>query len=163
VAYNDVSGAFLELFELERSGGMLAGLKFVHTTDDVDFVELAELLRQTGLADFDADVRQKAFEGSDVVLFVYCGTRLVGCGRALSDGAYEAALYDVSVAPDFQGQGLGRHIVESILSQLEGQNVIFFASVGKEPFYEKLGCAHMKTGMARFARPQRMRARGYID
>ncbi|MDR2109358.1 MAG: GNAT family N-acetyltransferase [Coriobacteriales bacterium] len=137
--------------------------EFVSTTADVDFTELAELLQQSGLADFDAETRQRAFEGSDIVLFVYLDDQLVGCGRALSDGAYEAALYDVAVAPKLQGQGLGRAIVERILSQLEGQNVIFFASVGKEPFYQKLGCTRMKTGMARFARPERMRARGYID
>ena len=142
---------------------MMENLRWQRSVDGVDFDELAELLREAGLADFDAPTRQRAFAGSDVVLFVYQENQLVGCGRALSDGAYEAALYDVAVAPKFQGQGLGSRIVQTILAELPGQNVIFFASVGKEPFYEKLGCARMKTGMARFARPERMRARGYID
>ena len=142
---------------------MLAKLRFEWSVKGVDFVELAKLLSGVGLADFDAPTRQRAFSGSAVVLFVYQKDKLVGCGRALSDGAYEAALYDVAVAPKLQGQGLGSIIVQEILAKLPGQNVIFFASVGKEPFYEKLGCARMKTGMARFARPERMRARGYID
>ncbi|MDR3136719.1 MAG: GNAT family N-acetyltransferase [Coriobacteriales bacterium] len=142
---------------------MLADIRYERSIEGVDFQEVAQLLHSVGLADFDAKARERAFAGSDVVLFVYRGQRLVGCGRALSDGAYEAALYDVAVAPDLQGHGLGREIVNLILAELPGQNVIFFASVGKEPFYEKLGCTRMKTGMARFARPERMRLRGYID
>ncbi|MDR1014143.1 MAG: GNAT family N-acetyltransferase [Coriobacteriales bacterium] len=133
------------------------------TTEGIDFEEVAALLASVGIGDFPADVRRAAFENSRVVVFLLQEERLIGCGRALSDGAYEAALYDVAVAPDMQGKGLGRRIVEEVFAGLEGQNVIFFASAGKEPFYEKLGCARMKTGMARFARPERMRARGYID
>ncbi|MDR2672998.1 MAG: GNAT family N-acetyltransferase [Coriobacteriales bacterium] len=142
---------------------MFEELTFVHSTDGVDYEELAELLRSVNLADFNAETRRRAFEGSDVVLFAYQDGTLVGCGRALSDGAYEAALYDVAVAPNLQGRGLGRYLTQTIFDELEGQNVILFASVGKESFYEKLGCVHMKTGMAHWRNPERMRERGYSD
>ncbi|MDR0514339.1 MAG: GNAT family N-acetyltransferase [Coriobacteriaceae bacterium] len=137
------------------------GYRIVRSNEGIDFDELAALLKSADLADFDAVTRKKAFEGSSIVAYVFQKDLLVGCGRALSDGAYEAALYDVAVLPAYQGRGLGRLIVETILAELEGQNVIFFASVGKEAFYEKLGCLRMSTGMAHWRNPQRMRERGY--
>lgn len=141
----------------------MENITVVRNTNSVDFAELADLLSRTNLADFPPERRKTAFENSGVVVFCYQGCKLVGCGRALTDGAYEAALYDVAVSPELQGQGLGRFIVETIFEELPGQNVIFFSSVGREPFYKKCGCSHMNTGMARFARPERMRQRGYID
>jgi predicted N-acetyltransferase YhbS len=142
---------------------ILKDIVVARTADGVDFTEVAALLASVNVGDFDAEVRKRAFLNSDIVVFCYQANKLVGTGRALSDGAYEAALYDVAVAPQLQGRGLGSHIVQTILAELDGQNVIFYSAVGKEPFYEKLGCSHMKTGMARFARPQRMRSRGYIE
>ncbi|MDR1087709.1 MAG: GNAT family N-acetyltransferase [Coriobacteriales bacterium] len=143
---------------------MLDTLTVVRSTKDVDYHELAQLLSASNLADHPPELRRKAFDNSQVVVFCYdTEGRMIGCGRALSDGAYEAALYDVAVVEELRGQGLGRFIVETILEDLAGQNVIFFTAVGKEAFYEKLGCHRMNTGMARFARPERMRERGYID
>lgn len=142
---------------------MFDDITIVRSTEDVDWQELADLLRASNLADFSPETRKTAFENSGVVMFCYLEGRLVGCGRAITDGAYEAALYDVAVSDELRGRGMGRFIVESIFDELPGQNVIFFSSVGKEPFYEKCGCNRMKTGMARFARPERMRERGYID
>ena len=35
---------------------------------------------------------------------------MIGFGRAISDGTYQAAIYDVAVNPDFQKKGLGNII-----------------------------------------------------
>jgi len=40
---------------------------------------------------------------------------LVGFVRALSDGAYRSTIFDLIVAPDWRGRGLGRALVERIL------------------------------------------------
>jgi predicted N-acetyltransferase YhbS len=142
---------------------MITDYRVARSSVGVDFAQVAALLEQVNLANFDAATHQKAFEGSAVVVYVYDGNELIGCGRALSDGAYEAALYDVAVRPELQGQGLGRLIVETILQDLEGQNVIFYAAAGKEEFYAKMGCLHMSTGMAHWRNPTRMIERGYSD
>jgi predicted N-acetyltransferase YhbS len=153
----------MEVGGIQMAKRLVDALTVLRSTEAVDFDEVAALLANVGIGDFGAELRKRAFTGSDLVMFCYREGRLVGTGRALSDGAYEAALYDVAVAPELQGQGIGRFVVETLFAELEGQNVIFYSAVGKEPFYEKLGCAPMKTGMARFARPERMRSRGYID
>lgn len=132
--------------------------------DKVNWQELADLLEMSNLAAYDASMRERAFRGSDVVVYLFddeADGKLIGCGRALSDGAYEAALYDCAVEPAYRGQGLGRFIVEDIINTCEGLNIIFFSSLGQQPFYEKLGCHHMKTGMAYWRNPQRMLDRGY--
>ena len=40
------------------------------------------------------------------------GKRLVGFGRATSDGFSRAVLWDIVVAGDLQGHGLGRWVIE---------------------------------------------------
>ena len=44
-----------------------------------------------------------------------CGKRLVGFGRATSDGFSRAVLWDIVVAGDLQGHGLGRRVIEELL------------------------------------------------
>ncbi|MDR3304783.1 MAG: GNAT family N-acetyltransferase, partial [Clostridiales Family XIII bacterium] len=95
-------------------------------------------------------LHKKAFENSYTAVFLYDGETLIGLGRAISDGAYEAAIYDIAVAPDYQGRGLGRTILETLLADLKGFNAILFAAPGKVPFYGRLGFRKMRTGMACF-------------
>jgi GNAT superfamily N-acetyltransferase len=64
--------------------------------------------------------------GTDLVLALIDREtdRLVGFTRALTDWRYRAYVYDVIVAPDWQGQGLGRVLVEAMLTRLEGVETI---------------------------------------
>ena len=39
---------------------------------------------------------------------------MVGFGRATTDGIYRAVLWDVVVAGDLQGKGLGRKVIASL-------------------------------------------------
>ncbi len=108
-------------------------------------------------------MHQQAFQNSSVTIFAYHGHRLIGFGRAISDGTYQAAVYDLAVNPDFQKQGVGNTILQSILEKLPGYNVILYASPGKEGFYSKNGFRKMKTGMARFSNNERMADKGFIE
>lgn len=106
---------------------------------------------------------RQAFEASHTAVFVYEGAQLAGFGRAISDGAYQAAVYDVAVLPEFQGRGVGRMIMRRILERLPGCNVILYASPGKEDFHRKLGFRLMKTGMAAFSKGQAMADKGFTE
>ncbi len=88
---------------------------------------------------------------------------MIGFGRAISDDAYQAAIYDVAVTPDRQGEGLGTRIMEALVSRLAHCNIILYASPGKEPFYRKLGWRQMKTGLALFKDGDAMRGKGFTD
>jgi len=128
---------------------------------DVDWSAVSQILKTVGMAYHAPDVHQRAFEASFAAVFVYRGDRLVGFGRALSDGEYQAAVYDCAVVPDLQGQGLGRRIMETLLERVAHCNVILYASPGMEGFYQRLGLRRMKTGMARFRDPAAARKRGF--
>jgi len=129
----------------------------------VDWRQVAAILRAVGMGVYAPEEHQKAFAASQARVFVYVDGRLTGFGRAISDGVYQAALYDCAVAPSHQGQGIGRTIVERLLAQVAGCNVILYASPGKEGFYERLGFSRMKTGMALFKNKDAMRQRGFIE
>jgi len=129
----------------------------------VDWREVAAILRSVGMGVYAPEQHQKAFEASHATVFVYDNGRLIGFGRAISDGVYQAALYDCAVATDQQGRGVGRKIVERLLARVEGCNVILYASPGKEGFYEQHEFRRMKTGMALFKNNDVMRQRGFIE
>lgn len=88
---------------------------------------------------------------------IYCGLIIA------SDDAYQAAVYDCAVWPDYQGQGIGAMIMKAILERVSHCNVILYAAVGKQGFYERLGLNRMKTGMARFMDQVKARANGFVE
>ena len=48
------------------------------------------------------------------------GKRLVGFGRATSDGCSRAVLWDIVVAGDLKGHGLGRRVIDELLHTARG-------------------------------------------
>ena len=133
------------------------------STNQIDWDAVYNLLLETGLGTHSAALRKKAFENSYSVVFLFDEELLIGVGRAISDGAYDAGIYDVAVLPAYQGKKLGRLIVEELQADLQGINIILFARPGKEPFYRKLGYRRMCTGMARFIKESAMREKGFTD
>ena len=129
----------------------------------VDWKTVSETLKCVGMAYYEPDVHRKAFEASHTTVFVYHAGRFIGFGRAISDCVYQAAIYDCAVLPEFQGKGIGKIIMNKILSQLSHCNVILYASPGKEGFYRTHGFRKMKTGMAHFKKSESMRERGFTE
>jgi len=107
-------------------------------------------------------LHRQAFLNSYAVVFLRDGEQLIGFGRAISDGAYQAAIYDVAVLPPYQRQGLGTLIMETMLARLANCNVILYANPGREDFYLKMGFRPMLTGMAKYLKPAVMKERGLI-
>ena len=129
----------------------------------VDWQAVSDLLKNAGMAFYEPDVQKKAFEASYIAIFIYHDLKLIGSGRALSDGAYQAAVYDCAVSPAYQGKGIGKLIVTNILSALQNYNIILYATPGKEGFYQKYGFKKMKTGMAKFIKSDVMSERGFTE
>ena len=131
--------------------------------DGVDWQRVSETLKIVGMAYHEPDAHRRAFEISHTTVFVYHADQLIGFGRAISDGVYQAAIYDCAVLPEYQGKGIGRRIMENILPRISHCNVILYASPGKEGFYQKHGFRKMKTGMAHFREGVSMRERGFTE
>jgi ribosomal protein S18 acetylase RimI-like enzyme len=84
---------------------------------------------------------QRMLAGSDVVVSLWRGKRLVGFGRATSDGIHRAVLWDVVVAGDLQGRGLGRRVVEALLSApaIRQAERVYLMTTNSAGFYQQLG------------------------
>ena len=92
--------------------------QIVYGTEHINWQDLCDLIRLAPLGERDVGKMQKAAENSYAVCSAYFDNELVGFGRAISDGQYQAAIYDVVVLPRYQGKGVGRLIVQSLLEKL---------------------------------------------
>lgn len=138
-------------------------IRWQFNTSGIYWEEVADLLKLVGMAYHTADIHRQAFDNSAVVMFVFDEDRLIGFGRAISDGAYQSAIYDVAILPEYQGKGIGKQLVGEIVQKCPQGNIILYAAPGKDKFYERLNFRRMKTGMALFTNPERMKERGFTE
>ena len=84
---------------------------------------------------------EKAFRHSHPVVTVWDGERLVGFGRATTDTVYRAVLWDVVVDLDYRRMGIGRKLVENLISHPDVQSVerVYLFTTHQQGFYERIG------------------------
>jgi ribosomal protein S18 acetylase RimI-like enzyme len=84
---------------------------------------------------------RRMLRGSAAVVSLWQGKRLVGFGRASSDGIYRAVLWDVVIPEDLQGKGLGRLLVEALMTSPELRDVerVYLMTTNSSGFYKQLG------------------------
>lgn len=87
-----------------------------------------------------------SLNNSLVVFSLYKDDKLVGMARLLGDKGMSYFIKDFVIHPNYQGQGLGRrlmeHINQYILNQIEENWAVcveLVSAKGKEEFYKKLG------------------------
>lgn len=103
--------------------------------------ELIVLFHQTSWASKrqEADIKNM-LESLTVFVSVRDNSKLIGFGRAISDGVYRALIDDIIVDRAYQKKGLGKVIVENLLKQLDGIDEIFLnTKPDLEEFYKKFG------------------------
>ncbi len=116
------------------------------TNTPPDPSELQDLFMQTSWA------KDRTIEGIKLLLahtqnyvLVKDGSRLIGFGRALSDGIYRAVLDDIVVDEKYRKQGIGNCIVKELLSQLEEVEQVFLNTKPElEHFYNTHGFSKSK-------------------
>lgn len=109
-------------------------------------LDLDELKRLFDLSAFWAQGRKLedlavAIANSDPVISVWEGNRLIGFARATSDGIYRATIWDVVIHPEYRGAGLGRKLVETVLSHPHVNCVerVYLMTTHQQEFYERIG------------------------
>jgi GNAT superfamily N-acetyltransferase len=118
-------------------------IKYIH--DIPDITKYYELFLTTGWNNeynFTIKELQKAIKNSWYSISAYAEKDLVGFGRIISDGIHHALIVDVIVRPDYQGIGVGRKILETLITKCKKnkiRDIQLFAASGKYEFYRKLG------------------------
>lgn len=88
-----------------------------------------------------------AIANSDPTITVWDGERTIGFARATSDGIYRATIWDVVIHPDYQGLGLGRKLVETIIAhpRLNRVERVYLMTTHQQTFYERIGFQENQT------------------
>lgn len=140
------------------------GISIKYGTENINWVELCEIFRLAPLGTREPEKLKIAAENSHTVCAAYVGHKIIGFGRAISDSQYQSAIYDVVVLPEFQNQGVGKLLMESLLKKLpKNGHVLIFVAPGKQDFYRKFGFGNLRTGMGIFPNPEMSREKGYLE
>ena len=106
---------------------------------------MKEIYLSVGWMKHTNEIIRQVFEASNVVALVKVNGRIIGIGRGMTDGVFNAAIYDVVVHRDFQGQGMAKKIVEFLLDRLSNISCVHLISTsGNEGFYQKIGLKNLK-------------------
>jgi ribosomal protein S18 acetylase RimI-like enzyme len=118
-------------------------IQFCDNKSKIDFKQLLELFQ---IAAFWAQSRkiedlEVAIANSEPAISVWDGDRMIGFARATSDGVYRATIWDVIIHPDYQGAGLGRKLVETLIShpRLSRVERVYLLTTYQQGFYARIG------------------------
>ena len=125
-------------------------ISYKTTKENINWEEVAAVLKRSQLSDHAAQEQKLVFENSYAVVFVYDDEKIVGVARALSDGLLQAAIYNVALDEEYQGYGIGREMINRLIAQLKGQNIILYTHPQTVLMYEKFGFRRAKTAMEYF-------------
>ncbi len=118
-------------------------IQFSQSHADIDLYQLQELFNLTAFWAKGRSIKDWgiAIVNSEPVISIWDRELLIGFARATSDGIYRATIWDVVIHPDYQGNGLGSKLVETVLSHPRMQKVerVYLMTTNQQEFYEKIG------------------------
>ncbi len=118
-------------------------IQFRDQRSQVDLVQLQALFQVAAFWAKDRQIEDMeiAIAHSDPVISVWDNQQMIGFARATSDGIYRATIWDVVIHPDYQGAGLGRKLVQTVLSHPKLCRVerVYLMTTHQQQFYERIG------------------------
>ena len=123
----------------------------IKCVETVDRGEMKALYEDAGWWDqpqgADTAYLDQVVTGSALFAAAFHGGKMIGMGRALSDSVSDAYIQDIVVLKTYHGQGIGRKIIETLISGLKEKGVDWIglmAVPGTRHFYEELGFRELK-------------------
>lgn len=89
---------------------------------------------------------QKIIEGSYCFVIAEYNSLIIGMGRAISDGVSDAYIQDVAVHSKYRGKGLGKLIMDEIISFLKFNGISWIGLISEPKaisFYQRYGFSEM--------------------
>ncbi|MEL6385423.1 MAG: GNAT family N-acetyltransferase [Cyanobacteria bacterium J06626_18] len=108
---------------------------------DVELVPILTLYQANGWSSANKpQALHQALLNSHTLISAWTGDRLVGIGNAISDGYLVVYYPHLLVHPDYQGQGIGKRVLEKLKARYEGFHMhMLVAESETTAFYEKCG------------------------
>ncbi|MEM7649011.1 MAG: GNAT family N-acetyltransferase [Cyanobacteria bacterium P01_A01_bin.70] len=123
--------------------------QYVETLSSAEMQQLIALFQKAAFwasdrTDTDMAV---AIAHSHPVVIAWDGEQLIGFARATSDGVYRATIWDVVIDPHYQGAGLGRKLVQTVLSHPLMSRIerVYLMTTHQQAFYERIGFQENQT------------------
>jgi len=78
---------------------------------------------------------------SDVIVSLWSNNKILGFGRALSDGTYRSVLWDIVIDYNHQGKGYGKQIVSTLLEskKIKQSEKVYLMTSNQKDFYCQIG------------------------
>ena len=118
----------------------------MNITDSITPAEYMELRKIVGWNEFPLEEAKAGLDNSIIWCIRDDDDRAIGLARVLWDHGYVMYIADVIVIPEYQGQGLGRLLMEKIMDFIHENlkpgyrfMVSLCSAKGKDSFYEKFG------------------------
>ena len=115
-------------------------------TDYITPEEYMAMRKIVGWSEFPLEQAAEGLKNSFVLVCFRVDGRPVAIGRAVSDRGYVVYIADVIVVPEYQGKGLGRKVMNTLMENIKdsmkpGYRIMIslLAAKGKEEFYKKFG------------------------
>ena len=119
-------------------------LRFIKTASPAELKEIITLYRAQGWwsPGDKPGTLPLLIKGSHCFVTARKSGRLIGMGRAISDGASDAYIQDVMVLRAERGTGAGSSIVKAIYRRLKADGIKWVGLIAQDnssPFYSRLG------------------------
>ncbi len=122
-------------------------LSIIYSTLDegIDFSKVKDILEMAfgGRKIDDVESVKKAFLNSQYKIYAFDDDKLIGFARAISNNEY-AIIYNVALNPNYQGKGIGKEIINRLVSSLKGKEIYTFTHPRTISLYEHLGFVRIK-------------------
>ncbi len=132
------------MIEIKETASIDGEIEYKENTLTVeDFQEL-----RTAVGWFKAHplLAERSVNGTLYSACAYAEGKTVGMARVIGDGGMTLYVQDVIVHPKYQGQGIGKKLMEFVMNYIKSSapegsilQVSLMASKGKEAFYERFG------------------------
>nr|YP_009398157.1 hypothetical protein [Thaumatella adunca]ARW67343.1 hypothetical protein [Thaumatella adunca] len=113
---------------------------------NINLYELEKLCDSVGWVRRPLKKVKLALENSFLIVSIFYYTKnkknLIGFARVTSDGSFNATIWDVAIHPKFQGQGLGKALINEVIKQLRNcdiSTITLFADPEVIKFYRHIG------------------------
>ena len=114
-------------------------------TNTISPEEYLDLRQAVGWSVFPREQAESGLQNSHVICF-RDKEKAIALGRVIWDHGYSILISDVIVAPEYQGKGLGRKLMEEIMAYIRsllkpGYRIMIslMAAENKQGFYKKFG------------------------